>query len=194
MRRPKQQAPPRERLLAAADELFYGQGISSTGVDAVVARAQVAIGSLYNNFDGKDALVAAYLESRDHRWREQWESCVDEHTDPVARVLAIFTAMERWTRTGTRNRGCAHVAAALQLNGASPGMTVAVAHKTHLRERLQELVTATGVRNPGHVTQDLLLVYEGMFGLLAMELDTDPIGRARRLAAAVLGQAVAAAH
>lgn len=67
MVRTKQGGGTRDRLLAAADELFYSNGISSTGVDAVISRAQVSIGSLYNNFGSKDNLVMAYLETRDQR-------------------------------------------------------------------------------------------------------------------------------
>ena len=186
MGRTRPEGSARERLLAAADGLFYSEGINSTGVDALVAEAQVALGSLYNNFGGKDALVVAYLESRDDRWREQWEACIAEQTDPVDRVLAIFTAIERWNRTVTTNRGCAHVAAAIQLNRASPGTAAALSHKTHLGERMQELVAAVGVGDPAQVTQDILMIYEGMFTMLALALDPDPVGRARKLATTLL--------
>lgn len=183
-------APARERLLAAAEELFYARGIASTGVDAVIARAGVATGSLYNNFTGKDALVAAYLEARHRRWREQWEAAVAEQTDPAARVLAIFTAMQRWDRTLGKNRGCADVAAILQLPPGSPGAVVATAHKKHVRHRLRELLTEAHAANPDEVARDIMLVYEGMLSLLAMRLDPDPVGRARRHASALLSAAL----
>src|SRR5258706_348761 len=48
----------RERLLAASDELFYRDGVHSTGIDAIIERAGVAKGSLYYIFGGKDELVA----------------------------------------------------------------------------------------------------------------------------------------
>ena len=51
----------RERLLAASDELFYRDGVHSTGIDAVIEKAGVAKGSLYYIFGGKDQPVAAYL-------------------------------------------------------------------------------------------------------------------------------------
>lgn len=186
MARTKQPHSARERLLAAADELFYRHGIASTGVDAVVSRANVAIGSLYNNFDGKDGLVAAYLEDRDRRWRDQWEAAIAEQQDATERVLAIFAAMEQWNRDLTHNRGCAHTGAALQLDAASPGAAVAAEHKRHIRQRLHELVAATDVPDPDHVARDIMLVYEGMLGSLATDLDTDPIERARTLAATIL--------
>ena len=58
-KQPAKRLSARERLLAASDELFYRDGVHSTGIDAVIEKAHVAKGSLYYNFDGKDALVAA---------------------------------------------------------------------------------------------------------------------------------------
>ena len=63
----------RERLLAAADELFYRDGVHSTGIDAVIEKAGVAKGSLYYIFGGKDELVAAYLRGRHERFRQRVE-------------------------------------------------------------------------------------------------------------------------
>ena len=54
----------RERLLAAADELFYEEGVHTVGIDRVIERAGVAKASLYNTFGSKDELVRAYLTSR----------------------------------------------------------------------------------------------------------------------------------
>ena len=53
---------PRERLLKAADELFYAEGINSVGIDRVIERADVARASLYSTFGSKDELIRAYLE------------------------------------------------------------------------------------------------------------------------------------
>ncbi|MGB3257652.1 MAG: TetR/AcrR family transcriptional regulator [Ornithinimicrobium sp.] len=174
--------PVRERLLAAADELFYSRGVASTGVDAVIERAGVATGSLYKNFRGKDGLVVAYLQARDARWRSLWEDCIGEHTDPVDRVSAIFTAMERWSAGPGASRGCAHLAAIVQLPHGHPGIQAAADHKDHLRTRLAELCTTTTATDPADLTDDLLLIYEGTQNTLALSLDPDPIDRGRRLA------------
>lgn len=179
----------RERLLSAADELFYADGVTSTGVDAVIARAGVATGSLYNNFGGKDALIEAYLHDRDQRWRTHWESCIAEHTDPVDRVLALFTAVERWAQVTDARRGCAHLAAAVQLPPDHPGTRAAAAHKQHLTDRLRELCGDTGLADPADLAQNLLLIHEGMQNMIAMNLDPTPICRARRLATQQLARA-----
>ena len=54
--------PARDRLLKAAAELFYAEGVGATGIDAITARAGVAKMSLYNNFASKSDLVDAYLQ------------------------------------------------------------------------------------------------------------------------------------
>ena len=61
---PGTRASARERLLAAANELFYAEGVQTVGIDRIIDRAGVARGSLYNVFGSKEELVAAYLASR----------------------------------------------------------------------------------------------------------------------------------
>src|ERR1700738_1143960 len=83
----------RERLLAASDELFYRDGVHSTGIDAVIEKAGVAKGSLYYIFGGKDELVAAYLSGRLERWRQLVEAAQAGFDDPDAKILAVFDAI-----------------------------------------------------------------------------------------------------
>ena len=61
--------PARDRLLSAADELFYGHGINVVGIDRVIEKAGVAKASLYECFDGKENLIRSYVQARDERRR-----------------------------------------------------------------------------------------------------------------------------
>ncbi len=61
----------KERLLKAASDLFYNQGIVATGIDAITSRAGVAKMSLYNNFASKAELVQACIRSRHEDWRQR---------------------------------------------------------------------------------------------------------------------------
>jgi hypothetical protein len=97
-------------------------------------------------------------------------------------VLALFTAMQQWDGGRGPNRGCAHVAANLQLPEGHPGRQVAREHKQHILDRLGQLVAEADVPDPSDVTGDLMMIYEGMFSLLALDLDLDPITRAYDLA------------
>ena len=51
---------PRERLLAAGQDLFYARG-AGVGVDALLKEANVARRSLYEHFGGKDGLIEAVI-------------------------------------------------------------------------------------------------------------------------------------
>src|SRR5947199_10296060 len=57
--------PTRERIISAANALFYNDGIRSVSVDAVAAKAGVTKRTLYYHFRSKDDLIAAYLSGRD---------------------------------------------------------------------------------------------------------------------------------
>ena len=61
-----QRSSAREKLLAAADELFYAEGIHTVGIDRVIERAGVAKASLYSAFGSKDELVRADYHSGHH--------------------------------------------------------------------------------------------------------------------------------
>src|SRR3954463_9613845 len=81
----------RERLLAAADELFYEEGIHTVGIDRLIERAGVAKASLYSTFGSKDELIRAYLEARHAATRERMEGelAARYHT-PRDRLLGAF--------------------------------------------------------------------------------------------------------
>ena len=56
---------PRTRILKVADRLFYAEGVRATGTEKIMSIAEVAKATFYRHFESKDALVLAYLESRD---------------------------------------------------------------------------------------------------------------------------------
>lgn len=184
-----QQPPARARLLSAADELFYRKGINATGIDAIVEHAGVALGTLYKHFGGKDRLVAAYLEERDRRWRADWEDAIADATTTQQRILAIFDALERWWVTEGRYRGCAHVAAAVEITDVDhPGMSAITRHKRLLRQRLAELTREAGATDPDQAAADIVVIYEGTITALLLQLGAEPLGRARRLTIRLLAE------
>src|SRR5579859_5911959 len=86
---------PRERLLDAASELFYAEGIQSVGINRVIERAGVAKDSLYSTFGSKEELVCAYLGARHEQTLARLHSAVAATEDPIERLLAVFDAQAR---------------------------------------------------------------------------------------------------
>src|ERR1700748_3319575 len=104
---PTAQRSRRERLLEAAGELFYAEGVQSVGIDRVIERAGVAKASLYSAFGSKEALVHAYLEDRHDRQLGRLRAAVHAAgDDPTERILAVFDAQAAGFRRPTYH-GCA---------------------------------------------------------------------------------------
>ena len=100
----------RERLLDAADELFYQEGIQSVGIDRVIERAGVAKASLYNAFGSKDELVRAYLEGRQTSVTQRIMRAVNRYGTPRERLLAVFEGQgELFAQPGYRGLYVAHL-------------------------------------------------------------------------------------
>src|SRR6195952_5374328 len=100
----------RDRLLDAANELFYAEGVQTVGIDRIIEHAGVAKASLYNTFGSKEELVKAYLESRHAGTTARLHAAVEQEPDPRARLLAVFDAQaEFFSQPGFR--GCAFTSA-----------------------------------------------------------------------------------
>lgn len=190
--------PARERLLAAAGELFYASGIAPTGVDAILARAGVSPATMYAHFAGKDALVAAYLERRHEVWRRTWDEVLAERTDPADRLLAVFDAVAAYRRREGNRRGCGFLAAATELPPGHPGQQWLDADSRLLVGRLRALAAEAGAPDPDGLAATLLLLYDGVLNRFARAATTpglpadDPLARARALAAEWITAALAA--
>jgi AcrR family transcriptional regulator len=53
-----------QAILAAAEELFADAGLHAARMDEIAARAGVSVGTLYNHFEDREALLAGLVEAR----------------------------------------------------------------------------------------------------------------------------------
>src|SRR6516225_8065803 len=83
--------PPgkRERLIAAACDLFYRQGIASTTLAHIAEAADVPVGNMYYYFKTKDDIVAAVVEARTEELRSATAALQRRHGSPKARLKAL---------------------------------------------------------------------------------------------------------
>jgi AcrR family transcriptional regulator len=150
----------RERLLEAADELFYAEGVQTVGIDRIIETAGVAKASLYNTFGSKEALVRAYLERRHQGTVARLRRAIAAVGDPRARVLAVFDSQaEFFTEPGFR--GCAFTAANAE---APPGGQIEAAtedYRHDLYTLFLELARDAGARSPEALARQLHLIYDG---------------------------------
>lgn len=144
----------RERILAAADELFYAHGIGAVGIDLVVDVSGAAKQTLYNHFSSKDLLVAAYLDGRSERAIDAGRAALERLGDAGARarVGALFEGIGR--ASAGPYRGCPFINATAEYPDADHPVRVAVA--AH-RARFRALVAAALAHGSRHDVDDDLV-------------------------------------
>jgi AcrR family transcriptional regulator len=181
----------RERLLAAADELFYEEGVHTVGIDRVIEHAGVAKASLYNTFGSKEALIRAYLDKRHAGVLARIAAHIELCDSPREKLLGVFDAQAVMFAAPTY-RGCAFVSASAE---AQPGGQVELAaaeYRAEVRAMFAGLAERAGAADPAGLARKLHLLYDG--GGVAARMDHDPsAAMAAREAAEVLLDAALAA-
>jgi AcrR family transcriptional regulator len=170
-----------DRIMAAADRLFYQQGIRAIGVDTIAAEAGISKRSLYDNFPSKDALVAAYLQARLRPFPAS-------DAPPAAQVLALFEQLHDRFRAGDF-RGCPFVNAVTELaQDCATARAIALHYKEDRRQHIQALLTRAGATNPDTLASQIALLLEGAIAAMLVQQDPE-VARLAHAAALVLMQA-----
>jgi AcrR family transcriptional regulator len=184
-RKSADRASARERLLAAASELFYEEGVHTVGIDRVIERAGVAKATLYYAFGSKDELIRAYLEARHTATREDMmRELAARYRTPVQRLVGVFDVQgQSFADPGFR--GCAFISASAEARPGSAVEEVANEYRAWVRSLFLDLAQEAGVTDPERLARQLVLLYDGA-GISAW-MDRDPTAAvAARTVAAVL--------
>ena len=168
--------PPRERILAAAGELFYRHGIRAVGVDSIAEAAGTNKMTLYRHFESKDILVAEYLRQTAREADTQWDELAqDLPGDPLGQLRVWLKCMADHV-ANTKERGCALANAAVELpEKGHPARCVIEEFKTRLRSRLVWLCEAAGLSEPDMLADELHLLIEGA-RVTAQSVGADGLG------------------
>src|SRR5712672_1560728 len=104
----------RRDILAAADELFYGEGLRLVSVDEIAAKAGITKKTLYYHFRSKDGLIAAYLTARDRPTLERFQRWAGDEGTVAERMGRMFRRLGRSAKSPAW-KGCGFVRATAEL-------------------------------------------------------------------------------
>ncbi len=177
----------RERILAAAYDLFAHRGIQAVGIDAIVVQSGVARQTLYRHFSSKEDLVLAFLERREVLWTKDWlqGEVARRSSDPEQRLLAIFDVFGEWFRT-PGFEGCSFINVMIELTDPAGALHRAgVSYLAGIRLFLEDLAGRAGIAHAGSFARKWHILMKGSI-IAAAEGDQDAACRAREMAALVL--------
>ncbi len=181
---PAPRTSARRRLLDAANELFYAEGVQSVGIDRVIEKAGVAKASLYNTFGSKEALVRAYLDERHADTTSRLLEAIAAAPTPRAKILAVFDAQATLFSEPDFN-GCAFVTATAESPRGGLVEQAADEYRVWIRSMFRDLATDAGAHDADILAEQLQLLYDGAG--LSVRMDRRPdIAVAARTAAGAL--------
>ena len=178
----------KQRLLQAADELFYNEGIHAVSIDRVIAHAGVAKGSLYYSFAGKDDLVRGYLTERHGKWADRVSAGIEAHTDPRERILAVYDALGALFAEPDY-RGCAFMNALAEAAPDSVEAQAATTYRAWVRTLFLGLAADADAEDPKQLAESLVVLYDGAVATAQMDKAPQAAQTARHLADLVLDAA-----
>jgi AcrR family transcriptional regulator len=178
-----QRLSARDRLLAAADELFYSEGVHVVGVDRIVERAGVTKASLYNTFGSKEALVRAYLEKHFEGRQKSIARILAANDTPRDRLLGVFAELEE-ALAGSDFRGCRFIMAVAEARPGDASEAVAEEYRAWLRSLFADLAKGAGVRDYTQFGRQVSLLYDG--AAVAARMDKDRAGAGKAMTTAVV--------
>jgi len=151
---------PRERILEVADRLFYADGVRVTGTEKIMSLAEVAKATFYRHFESKDALVLAYLDSRD---RALWDYLA-QPTSPkdLREALIKFEQMANWPQI----IGCPFLRIASEYPDIDhPYHRLAIKHQNKIVDYLTDLLEPFAIVDKRTAAAAILNIIDGAFSI-----------------------------
>ncbi|WP_433296255.1 TetR/AcrR family transcriptional regulator [Pseudonocardia sp. CA-142604] len=176
----------RERILAAANEQFYAEGIRAVSADRLIAAAGVSKVTFYRHFPSKDDLVVAYLDGRAAVERHALEQLRSQTGDACGTLLAIAHAIADMS-CSPGFRGCPFINAAAEFaDPAHPARKAIATHRAWFATFVKDLLGEMAIPDRETVADQLIILRDGAMvtGYLGPDPAalTDPLIKAGRAA------------
>jgi AcrR family transcriptional regulator len=157
------QGSMRERLIEAANELFYAQGLRAVSVDKVIERAGTTKVTFYRHFQSKDDLIVAYLESRAEGERNGVDAAIAHGDGDVDVTLGMMAEHTGAAACSPGFRGCPFINAAAEYPDPDSAVRKLVdAHRDWWTSAFERLVAPLGLADPAAIADDLMLLRDGI--------------------------------
>jgi len=179
----------RERLVAAARELVYLQGIAGTSLADIAQAADVPVGNVYYYFKSKNDIIGAVV----HMYEDQLQSTFAElerrHRSPKARLKAFVSVLAEWAAASAAQYGaqygCPYGTLSTELAKQAEGPDPLAATLMQIQlDWAEQQFRAIGRRDAHDLAVELMAAYQGSAVLTSTlgqpEIMADQARRLRR--------------
>ncbi|RWN01185.1 MAG: TetR/AcrR family transcriptional regulator [Mesorhizobium sp.] len=180
-------AEKRQHIVQTAYSLFKRLGFHATGIDRIIAEAEVAKMTMYRHFPNKNDLIVEVLDWRADRFARQLDRLGEAATAPEQKIATIFDWYEHWFDSPDFH-GCLFQHALAEFGDPEHPVFKAVARqKGDLKRRMAEILGATiPTAKAESMASALFMMIEGATVLAQMGQGNAAIQAARQAAARIL--------
>lgn len=173
----------RAHIISTASGLFRERGINATGVDTIVAEADIAKMTLYKYFRTKEELVLEVLSQRSREFYEWLNARLGRaDTAPTEKLERLFDCLEEWLKNPECN-GLPFLKASAEFPQAeSPVNQLSARLAQEFREYLTKLAAEAGSKSPEALGQQLSMLIEGAILSEQLNKGAGSLGFAREAA------------
>jgi len=173
----------RQHVVETAYALFKRAGFHATGIDRIIAEADVAKMTMYRHFPSKDDLIVAVLDYRARRFDDQLDKLAQKSIAPEQKIAEIFDWHRRWFRRPDFH-GCLFAHALAEFGDPGHPVFEAVARqKNGLRQRMRSILSEVMPRGRAeNVAATLFMLIEGATLMAQMGQGDTALREARKAA------------
>lgn len=173
---------PKQRILETATNLFYKQGYHATGINQVIQEAEVAKASLYQHFESKEALLAAFLHHRHDYWFAKLKEATAHTNHPRKKILAAFDFLHNMNEK-ENFRGCAFLNILSEITDKdAEALSIIQEHKKELRTYLSNILAG----EPQALKDQVYLLFESAMVESQLFRNQWPVQEARKIVNSLL--------
>ncbi|HEY8085420.1 MAG TPA: TetR/AcrR family transcriptional regulator [Methylophilaceae bacterium] len=177
----------RNHIIETASELFRAQGINATGVDTIVAEADISKTTLYKYFRTKEDLVLEVLSQRSREFRDWLSGRLSKvGQDPLKKLNGLFDCIEEWMENPESN-GLPFLKASAEFPQQDNLVNQLSAN---LAKEFQQYLTAMAseakVKSPEALGQQLAMLIEGAILSEQLNKNSGSLGFAREAALSLI--------
>ena len=180
-------AEKRHHIVETAYRLFKRDGFHATGIDKIIAEADVAKMTMYRHFPSKDGLIVEVLAWRAGRFKQQIQRLSEAERTPGEKITAIFDWHERWFESPDFH-GCLFQHAIAEFGEPGhPVFEAVLQQKSDLRDELGNILLASMPENRAKsLAITLFMLIEGATVLAQMGQGRIALDNARAIADGIL--------
>ncbi|HEY9226853.1 MAG TPA: helix-turn-helix domain-containing protein [Gemmatimonadaceae bacterium] len=156
------QPPPRQRILAVADDLFRRHGIRGVGVEAIAEAAGTNKMTLYRHFESKDELIAEWVRGIIAQKEKIWDELTEKYPGDPAAQLVEWSRRTAAAFAQIEDRGSPILNALAELPEADhPARRIIDEHRMGEHQRILKLCQEAKFEDPELAADQFYFLLEG---------------------------------